>query len=130
MIEVSCAIIIEKGKVLATRRGMYMPHPLKWEFPGGKLKEGESPKACIVREIREELGLEVEPQRLLSPVVHHYDEQSVQLIPIVCGIVEGVISLSEHSAYRWLACDELEEVFWLEADVEVVEMIRDLLCKK
>lgn len=128
MIEVSCAIIIEKGKVLATRRNMYMPHPLKWEFPGGKLKEGESPESCIVREIREELGLEVNPQRLLSAVIHHYDTQSVKLIPVVCDIVEGVITLAEHSAYRWLACTELDEVYWLEADLGIVEQIRELIC--
>ena len=130
MIEVSCAIIIEKGRVLATQRSESMPHPLKWEFPGGKLKKDESPKASIVREIREELGLEVDPQRLLTPVVHNYDSQSVKLIPVVCGIVDGLILLSEHQEYRWVACEKLEELDWLEADIGVVEMIRELLCGK
>jgi 8-oxo-dGTP diphosphatase len=130
MIEVSCAIIIEKNRVLATRRSESMPHPLKWEFPGGKLKSGESPKASIVREIREELGLEVDPQRLLTPVVHHYDSQSVKLIPVVCGIVDGLIKLAEHQEYRWVACDSLEELDWLEADIGVVEKIKEELCNK
>ena len=129
MIEVSCAIIIEKGKVLATQRSSAMPHPLKWEFPGGKLKGEEGPKASIVREIREELGLELDPLEVLSPVIHHYDSQSVKLIPVRCTIVEGIISLSEHGAYRWMACDELEEMDWLEADVEVVKQVRALICK-
>ena len=130
MILVSCAIIIEKGKVLATRRSESMPHPLKWEFPGGKLKGGESPEACIVREIREELGLEVDPQRVLPPVVHHYDTQSVKLFPVVCGIVDGLIKLAEHQEYRWVACEKLEELDWLEADIGVVEMIKEELCDK
>lgn len=129
MIDVSCAVIIEKGRVLATRRSAAMPHPLKWEFPGGKLKGGESPKAGIVREIREELGLEVEPQRLLEPVIHRYNDRSVRLIPVVCQILEGVIMLSEHQEYRWLGCDELFGVDWLEADIGVVEKIRALLCQ-
>ena len=116
--------------MLATRRSENMPHPLKWEFPGGKLKKDESPKASIVREIREELGLEVDPQRLLTPVVHNYDSQSVKLIPVVCGIVDGLILLSEHQEYRWVACEKLEELDWLEADIGVVEMIRELLCGK
>ncbi len=56
MIEVTCAIVMEGNKVLVTQRSEHMPHPLKWEFPGGKLKEGETPERCIKREIREELG--------------------------------------------------------------------------
>ena len=128
MIEVSCAIIVEKGRVLATQRSMNMPHPLKWEFPGGKLKQGESHGECIVREIREELGLEVNPGKVLSPVIHHYEEQSVQLIPVVCTIIEGVITLSEHQAYQWVACEALENMDWLEADLGVVALIRMLLC--
>jgi len=129
MIEVSCAIIKEKDKVLVTRRSENMPHPLKWEFPGGKLKEGESPKASIVREIREELGLEIDPQRILSPVVHHYDSQSVKLIPVVCGIVDGLIILSEHQDYQWVACENLEALDWLEADIGVIKMIKEELCQ-
>ena len=128
MIEVSCALIIENGKVLATQRSSVMPHPFKWEFPGGKLKGGEEPKASIVREIREELGLEVEPLEVLSPVVHRYASGSVKLIPVSCNIVEGIISLSEHTAYRWLSCGELDEVDWLEADVEVLKQVRSLIC--
>ena len=65
MIEVACAIIIEKEKVLVTQRSESMPHALKWEFPGGKVKEGETPESCIGREIKEELGLEIRVDRLL-----------------------------------------------------------------
>lgn len=124
MIEVSCAIIIEKGRVLATRRSVTMPHPLKWEFPGGKLKQGESPQESIVREIAEELGIKVIPERLLDPVHHHYELQSVKLIPLVCRIGKGEISLAEHQEYRWIAPDKLDEMDWLDADLEVVEMVK------
>jgi 8-oxo-dGTP diphosphatase len=127
MIEVTCAIIVENGRVLATRRSERMPHPLKWEFPGGKLKDGESPERCIVREIREELGVEVEVRQVLRPVTHHYQEQSIKLIPIICQIFEGIISLTEHMEYRWLAPAKLDDVDWLEADVEVASMARKAL---
>jgi len=129
MTEVTCAIIIKNSMVLATRRSKTMPHPLKWEFPGGKLKEEESPEACIRREILEELGVEIMPQQVLLPVIHHYDTRSVKLIPVVCNILSGFISLSEHEEYKWLRCEELGGMDWLEADLGVVEMVRTLLCQ-
>jgi len=57
LVEVSCAVIMDGDLVLVTQRSELMPHPLKWEFPGGKLLPGETPEACIIREIREELGV-------------------------------------------------------------------------
>ncbi len=128
MIEVTCAIIIENGHVLATRRSKSMPHPLKWEFPGGKLKAGESPESCIVREIGEELGVEVETEGLLPSVEHHYDARSIRLIPVICNIENGSISLSEHQEYRWIPCNELDTMDWLEADIGVVEMVKRQFC--
>ncbi len=127
MIEVSCAIIVERGKVLSTRRSEEMPHPLKWEFPGGKLKPDETPEACIVREIREELGVEVKVDRRLPHIEHHYEMHSIKLIPFLCHIMDGVISLSEHKEYQWVNPGKLGEVDWLEADVEVAEMVKEAL---
>lgn len=127
MIEVTCAIIVENGRVLATRRSETMPHPLKWEFPGGKLKAGESPELCIVREIREELGIEVEVKQVLGPVTHHYQEHSIKLIPIICHILEGIISLTEHMEYSWIEPAELGKLDWLEADVKVAGMAKEAL---
>lgn len=127
MIEVTCAIIVENGRVLATRRSETMPHPLKWEFPGGKLKAGESPELCIVREIREELGIEVEVKQVLEPVTHHYQEHSIKLIPIICHILEGIISLTEHMEYSWIEPAELGKLDWLEADVKVASMAEEAL---
>jgi 8-oxo-dGTP diphosphatase len=128
MINVACAIIFKGKRVLATRRSSTMPHPLKWEFPGGKLKGSESPGDCIRREILEELGVEIRPLEVIDPVEHHYDTHSVSLIPVICTIVKGFISPSEHLEYRWVGYDELDELDWLEADLEVVDMIRNLLC--
>lgn len=123
-VEVACAIIMEGQQVLVTQRSEEMPHPLKWEFPGGKLKIGETPEGCIIREIREELGVEIYVKQLLPAVKHTYLQHIVKLIPFVCRIERGEITLSEHRRYRWVHRSELGELDWLEADVEVVELIR------
>ena len=71
--------------------------------------------------------MDIEPLEVLEPVEHHYDTRSVRLIPVICTITKGFISPSEHLEYRWVGCDDLDELDWLEADLGVVEMIRDLL---
>jgi len=119
IIEVACAIITDGERVLAAQRSEEMPHPLKWEFPGGKLKPGETPENCIIREIREELGVEITVQKLLPSVKHTYRTSKIKLIPFVCHIKGGEISLSEHKSYRWVHRSELKQIDWLEADVDV-----------
>ena len=127
MTEVTCAIIIEKERVLVTQRSEEMPHPLKWEFPGGKVKEGESPEYCIKREIQEELGLRVVVKQLLPSVKHTYGTRTIKLIPFICSREEGRISLSEHKSFRWIPIEEVEEVDWLDADAEVVRVLKERL---
>lgn len=119
-IRVTCAIIVRDAKVLAAQRSERMSHPLKWEFPGGKLHEGESPEECLIREIREELGIEVRPIASLPSSIHHYDHISVELLPFVCKILQGAIVLHEHRSVRWLKPVELVALDWAEADVPVV----------
>ena len=121
--EVSCAIIMDGEMVLATQRSYFMPHPYKWEFPGGKLLTGETPEACIIREIREELGVEISVIQLLPSVKHIDSNHAIKLIPFICSIRKGEISLTEHRMYRWLHRSQLEEIDWLEADVEVVKLV-------
>jgi len=127
MNQVCCAILMEEQNVLVTRRSQQMPHPLKWEFPGGKVKEGEDPELCIHREIREELSIEITVERILPPVVFSYDAESFELIPCICEHLEGVIELAEHSEFRWVPLEELDQLDWLEADVEVVRILKEHL---
>ncbi len=124
LIEVSCALIMDGDRVLVTQRSELMPHPLKWEFPGGKLKAGETPEGCIVREIREELDVEISVIQLLPSVKHEYSDSAIKLIPFVCTIRKGEIHLSQHRTYRWVHDSELDEIDWLEADVEVLALLR------
>ena len=123
VIEVTCAIIPDGERVLVTQRSESMPHPLKWEFPGGKLKPGETPEGCIIREIREELGLEISVKQLLPSVKHVYSQNRVKLIPFICRIEKGTIKLSEHRSYRWVHRSELEGMDWLDADRGVIALL-------
>lgn len=124
-IEVTCALIMDGEQVLVTQRSEQMPHPLKWEFPGGKLNSGETPEACIVREIREELGIGISVWELLPTVKHSYGRDLIKLIPFVCRWDDGEIRLAEHGSCRWVRLHDLETLDWLEADVEVVRLLKE-----
>jgi 8-oxo-dGTP diphosphatase len=127
VIEVTCAIITDGEMILVTQRSESMPHPLKWEFPGGKLKPGETPEKCIIREIREELGVEISVTQLLPSVKHVYTQNNVKLIPFICRIESGTIRLSEHRSSRWILPDELKHLDWLDADLEVIAHLGRIL---
>lgn len=121
MIEVCCAIIVEGEKILATRRSHRMHLAGFWEFPGGKTEPGETAEACIIREIREELDIEIIIEKQLPSVEHHYPEKSIRLIPFICKIKSGIITLTEHSEFRWLARHDVSSINWAAADLKVLK---------
>jgi 8-oxo-dGTP diphosphatase len=121
MIEVCCAIIVKESKILAVQRGPESRHPWKWEFPGGKINGDETAEECIVREIEEELILEIEVVKPLLAIEFAYGKaKSFCLIPFVCHILAGKINLTEHIAQRWLSLEELETMDWQDADRKLI----------
>jgi 8-oxo-dGTP diphosphatase len=121
MIQVSCAIIINPfDQVLVTQRSPLMPLPLKWEFPGGKIEENETAEQCLIREIKEELHIEIEITGSLSPNDYQYPDKLIRLIPFICRQTSGEIILKEHADYKWLDVTNLLDLDWAEADVGVV----------
>lgn len=118
-IEVVAAIIIENDKLFATQRG-YGDFKDKWEFPGGKMEAGETPKQALVREIKEELDTLISVDHFLCTVDYDYPEFHLTMHCYLCSVVEGDLVLKEHKAARWLGKDELWEVDWLPADVDVI----------
>ena len=120
MIIVTCAIIRnEENEILVVQRGEKSDHPLKWEFPGGKIKEGETEEECIIREIREELSMELIICRRLGDVEYDYGIKQVKLIPFICDSLDELPVLSEHLAFKWLAPERLLEIDFAGADVIV-----------
>ena len=122
-IEVVTAIIHQEDKILATQRG-YGDYKGWWEFPGGKMEDGETEEEAIVREIREELEVEIAVERKVCTVEYDYPQFHLVMHCFWCSITHGVPQLKEHQSARWLAKEEWESVEWLPADVEVIRNIR------
>ena len=120
-IQVTCAIIERDGFVLAAQRSAVMSLPLKWELPGGKIHQEESPSECLRRELFEELNIHVSVGKSLSVSNYQYPTFTVTLHPFICSIEEGEIVLNEHAAITWLAPNNLHSLDWAEADVPVLE---------
>jgi 8-oxo-dGTP diphosphatase len=125
-LRVACALVERDGRLLSVQRSATMSLPLKWEFPGGKIEPGESPADCLRRELREELGVEVEIGDPLPEFAHDYPTFSVVLHPLRCRIAAGELTLHEHADARWLPPGELLSVDWAAADLPVLEAWRDL----
>ena len=122
-IEVVAASIRKGDKIFATQRG-YGEWKDWWEFPGGKMEEGESPEEALVREIREELSTEISVEELLCTVEYDYPKFHLTMHCYWCSLVTEALHLNEHEAARWLTSDELDSVDWLPADLLVVEAIK------
>jgi 8-oxo-dGTP diphosphatase len=125
-LHVACALIERGGLLLTVQRSAAMSLPLKWEFPGGKIEPGEDAAACLRREVREELGVEVEIGDPLPAAAHDYPSFSVVLYPLRCRIASGEPTLNEHAAARWLSPADLLSVDWAAADLPVLEAWRTL----
>ena len=131
-ITVSAAIIVRKNpetlkkEILATQRG-YGDFKGGWEFPGGKLEPCETPKECIVREIREELATEVKAEKIIGVVEYDYPSFHLTMHCILCSIVSGDLKLLEHEDAKWLTREALYSVDWLPADKLILKNIEEVL---
>lgn len=120
MIRVTCAIIRnEDNEVLVVQRSEETDHPLKWEFPGGKIKDGESEEECIIREIKEELSMDIVICGRLQEVEHNYGHKQIILIPFICDTLDELPLLAEHKAFRWISPADLKIIDFSEADIFV-----------
>lgn len=116
---VVCALIESGGRVLVAQRKLGTRLGGRWEFPGGKIHDGESAQAAIVREIHEELGAVIVATGALTPVTHDYGDFSLTLIPFTCAIVSGVPVALEHEAIDWLEPGKLASIDWAAADLPI-----------
>lgn len=118
-----CDDYINKTKVFATQRG-YGDYKDGWEFPGGKIEEGETPEAALVREIKEELATDIKVHDLIKVVDYDYPEFHLHMYCYWATVVSGNLSLLEHEAASWVTKQNISELDWLPADLELVEIIR------
>ncbi len=119
-LHVACAIIELEGKVLAAQRSATMTLPLKWEFPGGKIEAGESPEECLIREMKEELGVSVFIGAALPLATHSYPDFTVTLYPFTCSLGGDTITMHEHHALQWIEPQRMPELDWAAADLPVI----------
>ena len=116
----------EQGEpmIFATQRG-YGDLKGGWEFPGGKIEEGETQKEALKREIMEELDTEIKVGKLIDTIEYDYPAFHLSMDCFWCEIVKGELVLKEHEAARWLTREQLGEVEWLPADVTLIEKVGD-----
>lgn len=127
MIQVVCAVILKENRILIAQRSETMTLPLKWEFPGGKIENGEDEKEALAREIMEELNIEILPFKRVSAHIHDYGSFKIDLIAYLCNYVSGEIVLLEHQDYKFIEFENLLNFDLAEADIPVVETLKALL---
>ena len=124
-VKVSAGLIFEKGRVFATRRGQskYPYLAGRYEFPGGKIEEGESPEACVARELKEELLMDVKVGGLFAVEKFEYPDFIVELYLYECERLSD-FTLTEHENYAWFKPSELDPDEWAPADAEILATIK------
>lgn len=122
-IKVVAAIIREGDKIFATQRG-YGEFKDGWEFPGGKIEQGETPQDALVREIKEELDTEIEVGKLVDTVEYDYPNFHLTMYCYFCTIKAGDLVLKEHEAAKWLTKETLDSVDWLPADEGLIGKLK------
>jgi 8-oxo-dGTP diphosphatase len=125
-VPVTAALIVKDGRILIAKRkgGRFAG---RWEFPGGKIEEGETPEACLERELREELGVEARIGASFLSTVYPYRHATIELLTYRAEIISGNISLRVHTEVRWVAIADLRRYDFPEADMAVIEALEEEL---
>lgn len=119
------AVIVEDEKILCAQRGPIKALPLKWEFPGGKIEDGESPQEALQREISEEMHCKVQIGEQIDYTAYEYDFGIVHLKTFYCKLIEGTPVLTEHVSIKWLHPNELASLDWAPADIPTIEKLSE-----
>ncbi len=123
---VTAALIPSQGRLFVAQRPPWKKFGLLWEFPGGKVEPGESLQQSLVREIREELCLDITVRSLFKNICHEEEDFGIDLHAFWCEISGGTLCLSEHVAFRWANLSELKRIHLTRADCLLIPFLEDL----
>ena len=123
-VNVVAAVIRDGNKIFATQRG-YGEYKDGWEFPGGKIEQGETPQQALTREIREELDTQIIVGDLLTTIDYDYPKFHLRMQCFWCRIEDRTPVLKEHEDARWLDLEHIDSVDWLPADLTIIELIKE-----
>lgn len=128
--EVTAAIIINKKRVLVAQRlpGSHME--FKWEFPGGKIEEGESRENCLIRELKEELDVDIQVVKLFETVEFSYPEKDIRLHFFICAIKKGIPVKHQCHSFMWANKENLKSLDFLPADRVIISKVAELITLK
>lgn len=124
-IEVVAAVIKHDNRVFITRRG-YGDFVDMWEFPGGKIEVGESREEALIREIKEELELDINVSDFLTTIDYDYPNFHLTMHCFICQISGGQLNLNVHNDAKWITFDELDNQKWIPADVLVIDALKSM----
>ena len=131
-IEVVAAVIFREGKLLCVQRTEHEKEyaSLKWEFPGGKVEAGENREEALVREIQEELVVDIHELQYLNTVEYSYPDFRLTMHAYICALKDGKVELREHIDLKWLAVEELDRLDWAAADLPLCNSLNSDIFRK
>ncbi|WP_057510091.1 (deoxy)nucleoside triphosphate pyrophosphohydrolase [Staphylococcus simulans] len=123
LVRVVGAVIEQQGNILCAQRSEQMSLPLLWEFPGGKIEQGETDIEALKREIQEEMKCDLAVGEKVTTTTHEYDFAIIELTTYRCNLQETMPTLTEHSQIKWLAPKALHQLEWAPADIPAVDLL-------